>query len=409
MDENINKIIPYMQKTDNGFYSPMKALNYRRPAVIIVGHRSGGKSAGVARYCLFNAIINNRKFIYIRRRKDELDKTKKKFFDQAINIINRSDLGFKIVYFDCVAGDYMMTVNKDGVNYEDDLYDKNGEKIEETEEEKQDRIRKETIKRSVKVGSTIALSESQKVKSGFDFSDVDSIVFDEFIAEHQTQYLGSYTTPDVEYENLISLFMSCDRGVGQYFRNETRMFLIGNMANVYNPILLKWGVNKYLRMSKDAKFIAPKGEGWVLQSVQPSKKFVEAAKKSNALLLMDESERNYNLGNEARAEEYSNVFINNELPKNVIYRNGVILGGKEYGIYEDSNGFIYINKFRKGEPAEALDIVSYANGNANTLVTNWRQSPILNVVYVAFTRKKLYFNNATTQHDFMQYLEFIPR
>ena len=238
---------------------------------------------------------------------------------------------------------------------------------------------------------------------------MDSIIFDEFIAEHQTQYLGSYTTPDVEYENLISLFMSCDRGVGQYFRNETRMFLIGNMANVYNPILLKWGVNKYLRMSKDAKFIAPKGEGWVLQSVQPSQAFVEAAKDSNALLLMDESERNYNLGNEARAEEYSNVFINNDLPKSSIYRKGVILGGKEYGIYEDANGFIYINKFRKGEPADALDIVSYANGNANTLVTNWRQSPILNVVYIAFTRKKLYFNNATTQHDFMQYLEFIPR
>lgn len=406
---NPANVIKMMRKTDNGFFSPERILSYGRPANIIIGHRSGGKSTGVARFVLFDAILNSRRFIYIRRRKDELDKTKKKFFDQAIDIINSSDLGFKIIYFDCVAGNYMMTVLKDGEEIVDDLYDDEGQKIDETEEERAERVSRETLKKAVKVGSTVALSESQKVKSGFDFSNTDSIIFDEFIAEHQTQYLGSSDTPDVEYENLISLFMSCDRGVGQYFRNETRIFLIGNMANMYNPILLKWGVNKYLRMSQGAKFIAPKGMGWVVQEVKPSDKFIEAAKNSNALLLMDETERNYNLGNEARSEEYSDAFIRSKVPNNSKYRSGVVLDGVEYGIYQDKDGFIYINKFRNNEPAEALDIVSYANGNANILVTNWRQSPILNVVYIAFLRKKLYFNNATTQHNFMQYLEFIPR
>lgn len=253
---DISNVLKYMQKTDNGFYGPEHIISYNRPANIITGHRSGGKSTGVARFNLFDAILNDSRFIYMRRTKDELDKTKIHFFDQAIDIINRAKLGFKIVYFDCIAGDYMCTWIKDG---DSDL----------SEDEA-----KECAK---KIGSTMALSLSQKVKSGYDFTNVNNIIYDEFIAEHQTGYLGSYENPDVEYTNLISIYVSCDRGIDKYFRNETRMFLIGNMANIYNPILLKWGVNKYLRMSPDANIIAPKGMPWVLENVEPSEAFKEQA------------------------------------------------------------------------------------------------------------------------------------
>lgn len=403
---NLNK---YMSKTDNGFYSPMKAISYNRPVSIITGHRSGGKSTGIGRLVLLNAIKNHRNFIYIRRTLDELNLTKTHFFDSAIDIINKSDLGFKIVYFDCTGNEYRMTVNYDNVNYETDRYNKAGDIIDESEEERQARLEKETKERAVKVGGAIALSQSQKVKSGFDFTDVDSIIYDEFIAEHQTGYLGSAENPDVEYQNLISIYVSCDRGIGKFFRNETRLFLIGNMANIYNPILLKWNVNKYLRMSTDAKFIAPKGLPWTLQIVSPSEQYKKEVKQSFAFALMDESERDYNVGNVARSGEYSKDFIKSVLPRNINYKSGVVLGGVQYGIYEDCNGYIYINKYRPGKYTEALDMVSYANGNSNVLVTSWRQSPILNVVYIAFLRKKLYFNNLTTQHEFMQYLEFIPR
>lgn len=403
-----DNVLKYMAKTDNGFFSPMKILSYGRPANIITGHRSGGKSTGVGRFVLFDFILNKRKFLYIRRRRDELDKTKKKFFDNCIDIINKADLGFKIVYFDCEAGRYKMTINYDDQDYTPVKYNKDGDKEDMTPEEEEEARKKDIKSRAVDCGGAIALAMSQKVKSGYDFSDTDTIIFDEFIAEHQTDYLGSAETPDVEYENLISLFVSCDRGIGKYFRNETRIILIGNKANVYNPILLKWNVNKYLTMSPEAKFIAPKGEpGWVYEQVDPSQAFVNAAKNSNAILLMDEQERDYNLGNKTRAGNEGAEWIQNPPPKANYYK-GIILAGNEYGIYQYNN-IMFIGKYQKGKRASAYDIVSLSRNDANLIVTNWKQDPIMLSIYIKFCRKQLYFNNQDTARVFLQYLNFIPK
>lgn len=390
----LDKVRGDMAKTDNGFFSPIPILNYGRPACIITGHRSGGKSTGVGRYVLFNFIENGKKFLYIRRRRDELDKTKTKFFDSCIKIINGADLGYKIVYFDIKSNRYIMTVDKDGEHDYSKM----------SEEEKMTDIKK----RAVDCGGAVSLAESQKIKSGYDFTDITTIIFDEFIAEHQTEYLGSYETPDVEYQNLISIFVSCDRGVGEFFRNETQLILIGNKANVYNPILLKWHVNKYLATSPDAKFISPKGEpGWVYQNVEPSQKYIEEAKHSNAILLMDEAERDYNLGNKTRSGNEGAEFVK-PVPSGADYLRGIILGGVGYGIY-DEGGIMYIGKYKKGKKVEAFDIASAYNGDADRIVTNWKDSPTMFSIFIRFCRKKLYFNNQETAKEFLQYLKFIPR
>lgn len=396
-----------LKKTDNGFYSPIRALNYNRPAIITCGHRSGGKSTGWARFILLDYIFNKNKFIYIRRRRDELDLTKKKFFDNAIDIINNGHLGFKIVYFACEGGRYQITVNYDDVDYTPEKYTKEGDKKELTEEEIAEETAKDLKARAEDCGGAINLAGSQKVKSGYDFTDVHTLIYDEFIAEHQTDYLGSHETPDIEYQNLISLFMSCDRGVGKFFRNETRIILIGNKANVYNPILLKWRVNKYMVQSPDAKFIAPKNEGWIYEEVQPSAEYIEEAKNSNAYLLMDDEERAYNIGNKTRSGNEGTEWVA-DVPHNAQYKWGVILGGKEYGIYI-YNGIEYIGKFREGRKVNAYDIVSASHKDAALVVTNWKQDPIMFEIYYKFTRKQLFFFTQDCAREFLQYLKFIPK
>lgn len=390
-----------MKKTDGGFYSPLPVLDYHKPAMITTGFRSGGKSTGWARYVLFDYIYNHKKFIYIRRRKDELDLTKKKFFDNAIQIINDAKLGFKISYFDCVGGRYKITIDRDGANYNFDIpEDADEAEIEELRQ-------KDIIKRAEDCGGSIALAMTQKVKSGYDFSGVHTLIFDEFIAEHQTDYLGSHETPWIEYQNLISLFMSCDRGVGQFFRNETQIVLIGNKANVYNPILLKWHVNRYLAMSTDAKFISPKKEGWVYEEVQPSKKYIEEAKNSNAFLLMDEEERDYNIGNKTRAGNEGKEWVAS-VPKEAYYKRGILLGGNSYGLYE-FNGIGYIGPYKAGRKETAYDIVSASRNDAIMICTNWKQDPIMFSVWYKFTRKQLFFYNEECARAFLQYLNFIPK
>lgn len=400
-------LLQAMNKTDNGFYSPIHAIDYRRPAIITCGHRSGGKSTGWARFLLLDFIYNKNKFIYIRRRRDELDLTKKKFFDNAISILNNADLGFKISYFDCEGGRYKITVDYDNVDYTPEKYTKEGDKVDLTDEEIAEMRAKDLRERAVDCGGSINLASSQKVKSGYDFTGVSTLIYDEFIAEHQTDYLGSHETPDIEYQNLISLFMSCDRGIGQYFRNETRIVLIGNKANIYNPILLKWHVNKFITMSPDAKFIAPKNEGWVYEEVQPSAEYVEQAKNSNAYLLMDDEERAYNLGNKTRSGNEGKEWIA-EVPHNAYYKKGIILEGQEYGIYEYNN-IMYIGKCRSGQKMQAYDIVSASHHDANMIVTNWKQDPVMFSIYYKFIKKQLFFYSQDSARAFLQYLQFIPK
>ena len=96
------------------------------------------------------------------------------------------------------------------------------------------------------------------------------------------------------------------------------------------------------------------------------------------------------------------------MPKGCIYVSGFILGGTKHGIYRDNNYNLYINKYQHGKNTEALDIVSYSAGDTALLVQNWRNSPYLNLIYKAFIRHKLFFDNQKTQHDLLMYLEFIP-
>lgn len=412
------KVLRALELTNNGFYDIRKALSYNRPAIIQLGHRSGGKSTTDARLLLFDYIYNGHQWLYIRRQKDELDLTKKKFFDDAIQIINDSRdkkgrplFPFYIPYFVCEGGVYKIVVRYYDKEYDTNLYDKDGNVVDESDEEREKRLEKELEEEAAPCGLSQALNMSQKIKSGFfNGYDIWWIVYDEFIAEHQTGYLGSNETRNVEYQNLISIFVSADRGVGKFFRNQVTILLIGNLANLYNPILLEWGVNKYYAAAEDPHFIAPKEAGWVLEIIRPSEKYIEEAKNSNAWKLMSQEERDYNIGNKPRSGEYTDAFIQPVLPKNAYYLSGVILGGREYGIYRDiTTGDFYINKYRQGGKCEALDMVSYANGNATLLCQSWNKSPVLNIVHEMFIRHKLYFNNKATQLAFLQYLDFIPK
>lgn len=409
MLKNTAQLINDMRKCSNGFFTLERILSYNKPLNIITGPRSTGKTTGTAIFALLYFIRLGGGFLYTRRTKDETDLTKTAFFNDAIDIINDAGLGFKIVYFNCKGKEYYITVNYDDQTYNTDKYNSKGEVVDESPEEKQARLDQETAERSKCCGRSLALSMVGKAKSGFDFRGIDNIIFDEFVAEEQTDYLGSVDNPYVEYTKLISLYVTCDRKKGSAYRNETRIFLLGNMANVYNPILLKLKANTFLVNNDNAKFISPKNEGWVLQQVVPSREAQERMKKSFAYMLMDKSEQEYNFQNKSRSGYTSKDYVKKDMPKNCSYISGFILNGVKHGIYRDKDFYIYINKYQPGKYEEALDIVSYSAGDTALLVQNWRNSPYLNLIYKAFVQHKLYFDNQKTQHDLLMYLEFIPR
>lgn len=412
------RVLRALELTDGDYYSINKALSYDRPAIIQLGPRGGGKSTTDARLVLFDYIYNKHQWLYIRRQRDELDTTKKKFFDDAIDIINNAvdDKGghlfpFYIPYFMCESSHYNIVVRYYNIDYDTDLYDKDGNKVDEDPKDREKRLEKELKDEAEECGLAQALNMSQKVKSGFfTNSDIWWFIYDEFIAEHQTGYLGSKDTSNMEYQNLMSMYISADRGVGRFFRNEVKILLIGNLANISNPILIAWGINRYYASAQDPHFIAPKDKGWVLEVIKPSNSYIQSAMKSNVWKLLTDEEREYNIGNKPRSGEYGNKFICANVPKDGVYISGMVLQGEKYGVYYNRhNGDIYINKFRDKGKCEALDLYSFSGGNDMLLCQSWNKSPLLTAIHDNFLREKLYFGNRHTQLIFLQYLDFIPR
>ena len=95
-------------------------------------------------------------------------------------------------------------------------------------------------------------ADAVKKKSHF-FSDVSTILFDEFQSE-----TNNYC-PD-EVRKFISIFVSVARGKGQMHRY-VRVIMVSNPVSLINPYYTKLGIS--YRLNNNTKFL--RGDGWVLE------------------------------------------------------------------------------------------------------------------------------------------------
>ena len=362
------KTYKYLDMCANGFWTPKKALTYNRPIICCTATRSVGKSTGTACYVLLDYLTNEHKFMYIRRRQRDTFKTCKTFFTNAVAIINKYT-PFDIVAFKYDAGFYYIALERD-----DD-----GEPVYK------------------QCGLAAPLSEEEDLKSSV-FSDYFTIIYDEFISKDRTKYLGTKNTPEMEWESVVSLYQTVDRGVDNPFRNETRVFLLGNKATIYNPICISLGISDFVREGQH--FTAPKGKVWVWEDLDR----VEATaqiEKSFAYQMSTESVKNYayrNLGKD------SDQFLRK--PKIASYVATVKLHDVLYGIYRDSEFNFYIHTPKEGYAVISLDVGSYKESDLR-LIAKWRESPLMQMLSEAYARGMLYFGSGKTQNAFLMYLEYL--
>lgn len=209
------------------FYSPEKILSYGRPFMLSVGSRSIGKSTAWGMVLIKDYIKNGHMFIYTRRTKQELSKTCKIYFNNAIKILQQH--GYKIADFKYHGGEYYIMM--EGGDWE-------------------------------LCGYALELSQEKDAKSG-NYSAVWWILYDEFILKNTVGYLSTKENITYEYTLLTSLHQTVDRDVGRPFRNECRVVCLGNLYSFYNPLFLALEIDKYPIETSD--YIAPKGELWVLE------------------------------------------------------------------------------------------------------------------------------------------------
>ena len=371
---NYSNLYKYLDKCANGFWSAKKIATYGRPVNVITGTRSVGKSTGVAILCLLDYIVNKHKFMYVRRRQRDTYKTCKTFFENAVSIVNQYS-GFKILAFKFYNGQYQIAL--------EERTDEDGNKELSWEQ----------------CGMATPLSSEEELKSSV-FSDYFTVIYDEFISKDPNKYLGTRDNPDFEWDSVVSLYQTIDRGVNQPFRNETAIFLLGNKSTIYNPICLSLGIADFV--NDGAHFTAPKKKPWVWEDVDK----VEAAsvfEDSFAFQMSSDSVRRYayeNLGND------NDAFIRKP-DSSTVYVATIKFKGTSYGIKRDFDFNYYIVKPVEGYHIISLDVDSH-DGNDLHMIRRWQDSPIMVTITQAYQTGRLYFDSGKHKVAILKYLQFMP-
>lgn len=380
LSTSCSNLYKYIDAISGQFWSCKKLLSYGRPFNFVLSGRSVGKSTQVACLVLLDYIVNHRRFIYMRRDKDTIQETALTFFANACEILNSVMPEFIPGFFiaiKLVGKFYYVAMAKDPETGELFFDDQS-------------------------CGQTVALSLERKSKSSA-LGDIYNIIFDEFIERDPTKYLGSAETMDViEYRAVMSLYHTVDRRVGRVFRNETRVWFLGNTETKFCPLLLKLGIADY--MTTGAHFIAPKGKQWVLEQVRG----IDALKgreQSFAYQLSTEDEMKYSFSSDVEEDK---AFVST--PDVAEYIMTWRLEGKDYGLMVDVRDVMrplhITSKARTGYQTLSLDNGSHT-GIDFQLIRSWRQQPMIKRAAEFYERGLLTFDKEETKRTFLKYFQFV--
>ena len=204
------------------WYDPNKTLTHNALFNLIIGNRSSGKSYGLKKRAIKNYIDKGHKFIYLRRYKDELDKSKESYFDDII--LNEEFPGYEI------------TFDKDCYFINNQLF-----------------------------GYAMALTKAKDYKSS-SYPDVWLIIYEEFIIEENgyTRYLKN------EVFTFLGFYMTIDRYRG------CKVFMLGNNFSMFNPYTLFWNLNH----PKTGNTVKAQN-GKILLEMVANKDFIDARMKTD--------------------------------------------------------------------------------------------------------------------------------
>ena len=182
---------------DNGYLDVAKILSYKIPFTWVVGGRASGKTFGA----LKTLYETNTRFMLMRRTQAQVDLINKPEFNpyKAVNAYIGSDVTVKPIS-----------------KYNSKMIEYDGEN---------DRL----------IGYTCALSTIANMR-GFDASDIDVLLYDEFVPEKHERAL--------KYEGsaFANAYESLGRNREVQGRPPLQVLGLANAFNIANPIFLEFGL-----------------------------------------------------------------------------------------------------------------------------------------------------------------------
>lgn len=302
-----------MSKPNYGIYYDVEADLKNYPdawCYIIVGGRNTGKTYGALKYHL----LANKKHVFIKRCNND------------VNLLCAGNtLGEKAADYDLDLSPYK-SINRDlGENIKAYKIDEGlGAFYRPNEEGKA---------AGSPVGYLLSLSAIHKYK-GFDLSECDSIIFDEFIPQPWERVSRK------EGEQIMELYKTVSRDRTLRGRDELKLICLANAVNVFNytcdimevtDIIADMSIHKQETLYLDDR-------GIFIRVLETPPEMMEAERKTGLYKSMGQTAwGRMAFGNEFAYNDFSNV---KKLPlKN--YRPMIELSyrGKAYFIYENESGF----------------------------------------------------------------------
>lgn len=330
---------------DNGYLDIEKILSYQMPFNFVVGGRATGKTYGA----LKTAYENRIRFILMRRTQTQCDLINKPEFNpyKAINM----DLGSNVT---------VKSISKYNSKIVEDFEDS------------------ETI-----LGYTCALSTISNMR-GFDASDVQLLIYDEFIPEKHERPLKN------EGSAFLNAYETINRNRELKGSDPVQVLCLANAFNIANPIFLELGLVGRCEKMKNSgqELFIDKERGILIVMLYKSR--ISKAKADTAL---------YRLSSGSYADmALSNDFIynSNENIKSIAlneYRLICTVG--EISIYRHkSKRTYYVSEHRSGTAPQ------YTSDEVNILRYRKNHGMLL---YSAYMRNNITFENMLTKSLFELY------
>lgn len=259
----------------SGYLNIARILSTPAPFLFVVGGRGTGKTYGALSYCL----DSGRKFLFLRRTQSQADIISKPEFSPFKKIAD--DRGILIT---------MSSITKyNSAFYHGEINDKG-----------------RVAPAGAPIGYTAALSTFSNVR-GFDASDVDLIIYDEFIPERHERPIKN------EFEALMNCYETVNRNRELNGKKPVQLLCLANANDISNPIFMGLKLIKpaadMVKKGNEERIDVRRGIGlWVLQHSPISEE------KSETALYRLNGDNEFSrmaIGNEFAANSPSTIRSNN--------------------------------------------------------------------------------------------------
>lgn len=300
---------------DNGYLDMTKIINDRNPFVFVIGGRGIGKTYGALKYL----IDTDKKFMLMRRTQAQAD------------LISQIDFS----PFKSLNNDFSLQITTNRITKYTTGYYK-GVKGEDG------KIRPA----GNPIGYSCALSTISNLR-GFDTSDIDIIIYDEFIPEAHERAIRS------EGEALLNAYETINRNRELNGRDPVKLIALSNSNDIANPIFIELGIIPIVdkMIKRQQEYYSNNKKGITIINIMKSP--ISDKKKDTALYnLVNEKSNFYSM---ATGNDYN---MDNGTPIKASdlkqYNPYVTVGDLTFYRHKDGSHKYYCSMHKSGTPPEYL-------------------------------------------------------